>query len=495
MYLQNIDCDSTIFPFLETLLDRETITEEDLYPFVDDFADTNVTEIFLNVGAQSSISPSSVTDDVIAAYERRTENGIAVDYTDILKAPYRVMKEIGIDPFAVWFRRIREIGRRSHISFRMNDCHVPEAETCWLRPRFFYSARENGWMNGERYGYYRYTLNYKHPEVRRFFLDYIREQALRYDADGIELDFMRECICFDYAGEDKDICVPIMNDFIRSVKEIVKQAEARHGHRMEITVRLPRDIEKSLVLGFDPVTWEREGLVDRIIPSPRFHGSDTHIPIAAWQKALSKTRITACIESLISTDWGMSSNGTACMTAETVRGNAASYLAQGSDGIYTFNLFNQGCAGGKAEVARDREVQRTMGTYEVTVAHPLRFVTICEDADISPIGTTRFAPLPCSLEEGEEKEFTLVTGTLPADKKGLLRLGLSVGTPSDIALSVNGKPVAELSVGTLPYPENAAEKNTACYTAPVALSSDRYTIKVRRTGAPVRISWVELAAF
>ncbi len=492
MYLQNIDFCSTIFPLYKKVYEQNKVTEADLYPLIDAFRNTNITDICLNVGGQCSGSPSNVLDDLVSIYERRVENGIPVDYRDMLAPAYTVIKIHGIDPFDVWFRRIREAGMRSHISVRMNDCHCPDDKTCWLRSGFFYTARQNGWMNGDRYGYFRYTLNYMYPEVRNLYLNYIREQILRYDTDGLELDFMRECICFDYAGEDKAICVPVMNGFMREVKEIVREAEAKHGHKIEITVRLPRDIAKSYTMGFDAVTWDRESLVDRIVPSPRFHGSDSHIPVEDWKSALPNTKITACIESLISDDWGMSLNGLAPMTVETVCGHAASYLARGSDGIYTFNLFGEGLGGTKDALARDRALPRMLGSYEKVAANHLRFITVGEDYDITPVGRERWNPLPKALSAGERAEFTVVTGELPAERNVVFRIGISLGTKDDVTVKINGEPLTLTSSQT-PFPETAMEKGTVCYIAPVPRRDVRYTITADAC-ASVRISWIEIEA-
>ena len=72
-----------------------------------------------------------------------------------------------------------------------------------------------------------------------------------------------------------DVCTGIMNGFIRSFKYIVKQAEEKFGHPIRITVRLTRDIDQSLRFGFDARTWAKEGLVDMIVPSPRWSNVDT----------------------------------------------------------------------------------------------------------------------------------------------------------------------------------------------------------------------------
>ena len=491
-FYQNIDGSSTIMPFLNALVDKACVTEEDLYPFIDEFVETNVTDIMLNVGAQTSMSPSNVIDDCVAIYERRVEDGHPVDYTEVMRGCYNVYRNHGIDPFAVWFRRIREKGMRAHISFRMNDCHCPDEETCWLRDPFFYTARDNGWMNGDRYGYYRRTFNYKYPEVQNFFLDYIREQTFRYDVDGVEFDFMREMVCCDYLGKDRDAAIDIMNGFMRKAVAIVREAEAHFGHPLEITVRLARDLAQSRLYGFDPFTWEKEGLVDRIIPSPRFQGSDSHIPVEEWKRFLPKTEIVPCIEGLISSDWGMSRNGMARMTAEMVRGHAASFLARGADGIYTFNMFGQVGLGNGDEV-RDKEVQCTVGDYETTVSRSLRFVTINEDnAAIVPEEYPHFHPIPMSLSNYGAKEIAFKVGRLPSDKQVRLILGFTEGAPCDVQILVNGAPVEMAPVPT-PAPESAMAKGSVCYAAAVPLYA-LYDVSFRVADKPVTISWIELEA-
>lgn len=492
-FYQNIDGSSTIMPFLNALLGKDRVTEEDLYPFIDEFIETNVTDILLNVGGQSSMTPSDVIDDIVAIYNRKIEDGHPVDYTQILQGCYSIYAVHKIDPFAVWFRRIREKGMRAHISFRMNDCHCPDEETCWLRPMFFYTARDNGWMNGDRYGYYRRTLNYKYPEVRKLFLDYIKEQMFRYEADGIELDFMRDMVCCDYLGEDRDIAVSLMNGFMREVAALVKEAEAHFGHPIEITVRLARDLAQSRIYGFDPLTWEKEGLVDRIIPSPRFQGSDSHIPVEEWKQALPKTEILPCIEGLISSDWGMSRNGMARMTAEMVRGHAASFLSQGADGIYTYNMFGQVGLGNGDEV-RDKEVQCTVGDYATTVSRSLRFVTINEDcAAIVPEELPHFRPIPMHLENYGAKEISFKVGHLPAEKALRLILGFTEGSPEVVEIRVNGKPV-EMAPTATPEPASAMAKGSLCYAATIPSGYPLYDIAFRVKDEPVTLSWIEIEA-
>ena len=74
MYL-NIDIDSTIKPFLDDLADKGHAVKEDLYPFIDEFIDTKVTDIVLNIGSQFSAVRSKYWDSYYEKYHQTVENG------------------------------------------------------------------------------------------------------------------------------------------------------------------------------------------------------------------------------------------------------------------------------------------------------------------------------------------------------------------------------------------------------------------------------------
>ncbi len=481
----NIDINSTVTPFLLSLEEKKNLKKEDFYPFVDEFRDTNVTDILFNILAQSSSTDTVYFSTLVGNYERKIEDGIPVDYSNEpnTRACYLAKNVYKIDPFAVWIERTRELGMNPWISFRMNDCHCPDEKTVWLREDFFYEARDKGYMNGEKYGYYRCTLNYKYKEVRDKFLGYIKEQLERYDVYGIELDFMREIYCFDYIDDDHDTCVRIMNDFMREVKKIVSEIEASRGKKIKIAIRLTRDIEKSLRFGFDARTFAKEGLVDIIIPSPRFRGSDSAIPIDEWKRELPEVQILGCIETLMN----VLHSRHPVMSAETARGNAASFLAMGADDIYLYNLF------GERRKARDKEIQQTVSDNHAKILeHSTRFVIIDEDDDICPVGCERWQQLPIIPEN--EKTIRIVTGNLPKDKTVRLILAFDEGTPDDTEVYINEKLVGALSPCDAPEPEFSAYTDGAkCYDTVVKLDSNTQNISIKRiSNSNVVISWLEL---
>lgn len=419
----NIDINSVTTPFLTKLTENgrvPAITE--LHPFVDIYRDTDVTDVAFCVFCQYSAAPSNVFSDAVFKRHQTTENGVAVDYTDRYGALAHLY-EHGIDPHKVWFDRCREAGLRSWLSVRMNDCHEPDADASFLRSEFFYEARENGWTIGPGYGYYRWCFDYAVPEVREKMLAYIGEQLRQYEPDGLELDFMREPYCFNY--KDGNDHIAIMNGFMRGVKKLVAEAESRRGVKIPILVRVPRDPETALDYGFDPVTWETEGLCDIVNPTPRWETCDSDIPIDRWKKLLPKTEIYAGIEILVSSTCGRDH-----AEAEMTRGYANLFLSEGADKIYLYNYYVNPF---KPDAVM-QEAHRTCGTPEHTASAARRNIVTYQDITVNP--AHRYRPLPFTVKAGETAELTIGTG-VSAGREAFLILGVTGAGPD---VSADGRP-------------------------------------------------------
>ena len=392
--------DSHWWGFFDDLAKNGTFDDESMNAYVMQYADTGVTDIMFNIFCQSSDVPSSVMTFRGDLYGKTEQNGAAVDYKNYygLNAIYNVQKK---DVFAVWFQKCGEVGIRPWISLRMNDCHDPDAETSQLRGDLFYTARQNGWMIGEEYGYYRNCLNYAVPEVRQLMLDYTREQLLKYDVYGLELDFMREIYCFDYLHADNAEIVAAMNKYMRDTAAIVKEAEAAHGHDIRLAVRLPRDIDQARVFGFDARAWQKEGLVDAVTVTPRFSTNDSMMPVAEWKKELPGVEVWAGVETLVNRQ---AEGSTA--SPEVVRGYAAQYLTAGADGVYLFNYMSAGTVNG-----RNGEVYKTCGSLEQLLSLPRRHVVTWQDT--APKGWEPYRPLPLKVKKSKTAALAVETGYIP----------------------------------------------------------------------------------
>ncbi len=432
----NIDINSVNTPFLNEAAEKEPFAEESMWPFVDQYADTQIKALAFCIFCQYSATPSRVWTDSLALHDRRMENDVEVRYD---RYEYKGIYEWyahGIDPYGAWFRRCRQRGMEAWLSVRMNDCHCPDDTACFLRSDFFYEAKEKGWMVGDAYGYYRNCFDYAVPEVRRRMLDYMAEQLDRYDVDGIEMDFMREAVCFDYMNcPDK---AEIMNGFMREMDKITAAAGKKWGHKIKRIVRLPREIDQCLVYGFDPETWVREGLTEHINVTPRWQSCDSDMPIARWKERMPSAEISAGIETLcLQNDAGL-----AQADADVVNGLAAAYISQGADAVYLFNYYmnpyrDPANADAAAYDRRTEDVIRRCGSGRTVFSSPRRHIVMFQD--IAPAGCVRYKPLPMPIGAGEEKELSLPVGYVPRSAQAGLILGFSAGSPASVRISVNGE--------------------------------------------------------
>ena len=420
--------DSHWWNFLTQLAENGTFDDGSINQYVMQYADADITDLLFCIFCQTSNTPTEVMTFRGDLYGQTEQDGKPVDYS-AYKGLSVLYNEQQIDVFAKWIDKCRQVGIRPWLSLRMDDRHGWLDETYNLRGDLFYLARDNGWMIGDEYGEFHYCLDYKVPEVRQIMLDYTREQLLRYDVDGIELDFMRELYCFDYLHEDTDEIVSIMNDYIRETAKIVEEAEAKWGHDILLSARLMRDIDQCREWGFDPETWSREGLVDGITVA-QWWFDDNAMPIADWKARCPDVDIWACVDrNVYARD----------CTPEVVRGFAAQYLTAGADGMYLFNWYGHV---GVDEPNRDAVYETCGGGLEKVLTLPRRHIVTWQD--MTPEGWEPYAPLPLKVKWRRTASLEVETGYIPAGAAVTVYLGFDRALADDdqITLTVNGRACA-----------------------------------------------------
>ena len=340
----NIDVNTTAIPFLNKVAKQKTVTREMLYPYVDIYKETAVTDILFNIFSQSSVCESKYWDSYADVYERKIENGIPVDYTKGLSVPgydgaldgvHRINREFGINPWEVWVKRTRENGMRAWISVRIADAHCFDLETTWIRSLYYYEAKSRGMTLGDEYLYHKGCYDYEYEEIRERMLGYIEEQLSKYDADGLELDFSRDVQFFKYLTADMDKCRKIMTEFVRRVKEIVQKCEKRHGHKILLGIKCMRDFINNYYYGLDIVEIGNLGYPDLIVTGPRYRASETGIPLDEWRRAIPNVEIVPSLE----TNLGFIEGNYRQVTREVAKGIVANYLTYNPSGIYYYNYF------------------------------------------------------------------------------------------------------------------------------------------------------------
>ena len=514
MYM-NTDLNTGTYTFLSKLNEQKKITPDMLYPFVDVHRHTQVTDIVMNVCAGSSNTLSDVYLDYADFFECEVECvSDALSQKRLARQGlYDLQKKHGIDAYATWIDRCRQVGFRPWISFRMNDCHTDEKEPINSPKDFNAIAADNGWELGKEYLYYAHCYDYTVPEVRAHFLDYIREQAARYDVYGIELDFLREYHCFKYLTADMDECREIMTQFMRDVKAIILDCEKIHGHKMKIMIRLPRDIEHCLYYGFDPVKMAKEGLVDVVVTSPRFSGSDTGINVDEWRAALPGVEIVPGIEAAL----GIIDGRFVDTSKEVALGIAANYLSYDPDGLYFFNhiisprafssFFSSYSEYEELIDAAHEPFPRNFTTlacaadYKTIHQSAVRFVIIPEGYESCAGYPRMWRPIPTELSS-EAKSFEIRTGLVPKGKKCSVILGFYCGVGAFRA-KLNGEALTDFERTDISFIEGIGyqpkiSQSTACYRARFdesLLTSPVQTIEIVADNNSPILTWVEINVY
>ena len=315
------------------------LTEELCRSYIHMYRGTGLSDLLLNINCQLSMTPSEVWETAAERSKSTELYGEPVDFRGDPGETVRLLLEAGIDLHAVLIDECYREGIRPWLSFRMNDVHNNRRVSSnggTVQSDYTHFARERGLTrtnHRECVGYYDDALNYALPEVRRHFLDYIREQILRYPAAGIELDFSREFLCFTPGLEEEGR--PLMREFFREVRAIADEAGRRHGHRVEVMARaLSRPLD-DLRSGLDIAGAAREGLLDVVIPTAHFGTTDDGCPVEQWRMLLPPgCRLAVGIETDILPGAGKSRQP---RPAEMLWGLAHTFLSEGADDVYLFN--------------------------------------------------------------------------------------------------------------------------------------------------------------
>ena len=197
------------------------------------------------------------------------------------------MSDAGVDPYAIWTRRCRKKGVSPWISMRMNDIHFCSVSNYFRTESFWTEHPELHLKRPEQKpSWNEHAFNYKYAKVRRHAYAMVDEILDRWDADGIELDWLR----FEKhltLGKEESLSY-VLTDFMRGVRKRADTAAKRRGHPVRIAVRIPPVYALARHLGYDPETWAKEGLVDIITVCNAYSASNFDFDVADWQARIRR---------------------------------------------------------------------------------------------------------------------------------------------------------------------------------------------------------------
>ena len=266
------------------------LTAEGARDYFDSVAEGGaVTHFFMCVNGQRTSYASKVWEPIWLGVNDRTENGVTNDPWCVNA---KILHDRGIDIWKIWCARAREKGVSPWISMRMNDAHYVDRNykvhrnesfwwnhpEWWLTPHTM-EERTNGCRKAGR------ALDFAHPEVFDHALKLVEEILDRWDADGIELDWMRQPNCLTRGREMEKSYV--LTEFMRRTRRLTEAAAKRRGHPVGICVRLQSVLEGAHLTGYDVEGWAKEGLMDIVVPTSAYCATEYVCGTAEWRAALS----------------------------------------------------------------------------------------------------------------------------------------------------------------------------------------------------------------
>ncbi len=411
----------------------EEMTLEGLHAFVDQYADSRVSHLFLSTNSMKASFKSKTREAIWELGDQEMPPpGTGRKWMDNA----RLLYERGLDPYAVWIARSREKGVSPWLSMRMNDLHnVPDTKS-YMHSSFWVEHPEY-WRvpNDTSGGYMVRALDYGHKAVREYNMAFVKELLERYDPDGLELDWMRFGWHFK-AGEEA-AGAELLTQFMRDVRQLTKEWGKKRGHEIKLGVRVPAHPDAAKGLGMDGVRWVKEGLVDLLVPCPFWTTTDFDIPVELWRERLGAAADTIVLAPGIEHNSRAYPGGAPISNdLPATRGFAASAWHRGADQIYLFNYMDSQT---RPVTKSDYRViiEKGLGLDVVSQA-PRRHIQTYRDT--VPSGFPNGVVLPV---KGVAATFTLNIGAKPTAGTVAFIVGLAKqdGVAEALyAATINGKP-------------------------------------------------------
>ena len=452
-----------------------------------------VTHFFMCVNGQRTSYDSKVWEPIWLGVNDRTENGTT-------NAPWcvnaKILNDRGIDIWKIWCARAREKGISPWISMRMNDAHYVDRDYKVHRNESFWWDHPEWWLQPhtkeERFTKAKKgrSLDFAHPEVFDHALKLVEEILDRWDADGIELDWMRQPYCLTMGKEVEKSHV--LTEFMRQVRRLTEAAASRRGHPVGICVRLQSVLEGAGLTGYDVETWAKEGLMDIVVPTSAYCATEYVCGTAEWRAVLSGAPHP--IRLVFGTDICLYNHAVRRFEVHKdlsfLRGWAAN--ARGGDGLYLFN------APYYQEPARKEVYAGALSPARVASGARRYPITYHEWMPTKALEDRQFA-----RGVGNGAEFHVSASKYPHDKTISLVMGFDETSATAPGIMLNGVAPAEAAVPV--EPSKVVPDPSGFTTNPKGMASawrwefpaetlrnGRNDVKVAPTGTDMKAVWCEI---
>jgi len=380
------------------------VRDQDILDAVDKLANTHVDTVTFDIPIDFGTG-SAIDRDIADRYAHPDGDTCMSNLFDLY--------DQGTDPYQMLVDRAREHGMTFLASIRLNDTHFKDQPFNPMVGQFYYDHLDDR-VSASPVGRQGIEYDYRKTAVREHYLGLIRDALDRYDVDGFELNFTRNCVYFppEHAIE----CAPILTQFVRDVRKLLDAAGEARDRKLLLSAMVPYGIASCRHQGLDLPAWARLKLIDGVTFSSPFLATFDHDLIDARMKLPGVSIHAGCDRNLAFDLAG----GGRVVPAQTYRAMAANYLRQGADGIHLFNVMswtmNHARAtsavkrhGGQGETSDDTPID-----YDRHLLNELGNATVLERLDklyiFAPSGGSTDGALPIRVPSKGEVTVRLRVG-------------------------------------------------------------------------------------
>ena len=296
----------------------------------------------------------------------------AVPYpSDLLPFPglnsLKVWQDQGID----WLERVIAETRRRGLevwwTHRISEVDLDADSNLMVAKRAPLKAAHPDWTI--KSWWWQGMFNLAVPELRAHKVGLLRELAERYDFDGIQISYARHLPVLPVGRQWELREGPTA--LMRQMRGALDEGATARGRPILLGAKVPETVAGCRTDGLDVCTWAGEGLVDLLTVGSRTFTMD----IAAFRQELTDAAASADRTPKLYPcyDDHHASDAYRHAPLPVVRGIVGNWLAQGADGVVTFNWSNA-----PPEMYRDRQIP----LINLSEAHAPAYLEMGEQATL-----------------------------------------------------------------------------------------------------------------
>lgn len=252
--------------------------------------------------------------------------------------------KMGTDPVKLQIDYCKKHNIEFWAGFRINDTHDAGDSPSKPWPGFPISKRQNPHLLMG--SYYKQPPNatwsswdFTHKEIRDKFANIVIDVAANYDVDGVYIDLYRWLGLFKsvaWGGEASDEEREMFSDMLRKIRTEIEKIGRERQKPILFAIRVPDSVDYCRAVGFDWENLMKEGIFDVVVVADNHHLQDWGKSVALCHKYGVKCYPSISMPCFVNLPRLSRHDPRSYFARE------ASALAAGTDGLFFFNVFEEG---------------------------------------------------------------------------------------------------------------------------------------------------------